>query len=360
MGFFWDIRELFGIKVFDIIQIEITSRCNAKCKMCPKTHLRDWKSGDMHMETFSSISSFFRMANYIHLQGWGEPLLHPELETMIKMIKKAPSRCGFTTNGHLLFKERINRFIDMEVNIIAISLAGTNKAIHEAVRAGTDFTKIMENVEYLSNERKKRSLRFPELVLLLIMTSQNMHQLPDFVRMGAELGADRVVANNVDLVPCQEIDKFRVFGFEDEGEKYKDFVAEAKELAKEKGVDFRIYPISPEEKGVCEADPINNVYIAFDGCVSPCVYLGLPVMEIPIYRHDSFWSIPRRCFGNVNEESLIDIWKKEEYLTFRDMFRKRKKMFTIDIIISAFLGAKPKSNFPVPNECKECYKLFGF
>ena len=301
------------------------------------------------------------MANYIHLQGWGEPLLHPELETMIRMIKEAPSKCGFTTNGHLLFKERIDRFIDMEVNIIAISLAGTNKAIHEAIRAGTDFTKIMENVEYLSNERKKRSLRFPELVLLLIMTPQNMHQLPDFVRMGAELGADRVVANNVDLVPCQEIDKFRVFGFEDEGEKYKDFVAEAKELAKEKEVDFRIYPISPEEKGICEADPINNVYIAFDGCVSPCVYLGLPVDNIPIFRDGGLKSIPRRCFGNVREESLMEIWKKREYMNFRDIFKKRKNISIIETMISVFgFGAEVKKRLPAPDDCVECYKLFGF
>ena len=355
------IKALFRGRPFDILQIEITSRCNAHCIMCPKTHLSNWRSGDMDKKTFSAISRVFRLANYIHLQGWGEPLLHPELDDMIRRIKKEGRKCGFTTNGQLLSQDRIKGFLDLDVDVIAISMAGADEDMHESIRRGTNFKKIVEGASYIANERERLSLKRPELVLLFIMTPQNINQLPAFVELGADVGATRVVPNNVDFVPCKEIDDSRAFNRIDRAEEYAKLISRAKQKAEEKNIELRLYPLFPEEQEICEPDPLKNLYISFDGCVSPCTYLALPLDRIPIYRGGTTRYVPRTCFGNAGEEDILDIWQKEDYLHFRDIFKRRKRIAMLNLISRAFLGGvKGTGELPAPQECRGCYKLFGF
>ncbi len=355
-------KIIFSPKIFDILQIEVTSRCNVSCKMCPSAVLKDWKNGDMDEETFFLLLPAIELTKYVHLQGWGEPLLHPKLDKMIEVIKKKDVRCGFTTNGQLLTEKRVNRFIDLGVDIIAISLAGAEKKVHESIRSGTDFERIIKNISYLVDEKRRRRLKKPEVVISFIMTPENISQLSDIVEMGSMLGVDRVVANNVDFVPCAEIDRFRVFGLENEA--YKEYIDKAKEVARIKGVDLRVYPIVPEERAICEADPMRNAYISYDGCVSPCVYLGVPIDEIPVFRDGKVVRIiPRKCFGNVKEEPFLCIWEKKEYMGFRDIFKKMKNLFiAMDLVSMAKKeNSKPLQikDLPLPSECEDCYKIFG-
>jgi len=61
------------------VQVEVSTKCQLNCIMCPKSVFRDeWISKDMEMEVFESIP--FKKFRYTHLQGWGEPLLHPNPE----------------------------------------------------------------------------------------------------------------------------------------------------------------------------------------------------------------------------------------------------------------------------------------
>jgi len=86
--------------MLDSIQIEVTSRCFLKCVMCPNITLPKWDSRDMDFETFTKISKYFPYAKLIYLQGMGrEPLLHARIFDLIRMVKNAECRAGFTTNG---------------------------------------------------------------------------------------------------------------------------------------------------------------------------------------------------------------------------------------------------------------------
>jgi len=57
---------------FEAFQVELTSRCNLKCVMCPVTVLANrWPARDMSWETFGRIAAAFERAKSAHLQGWG-------------------------------------------------------------------------------------------------------------------------------------------------------------------------------------------------------------------------------------------------------------------------------------------------
>ena len=85
---------------FAAFQIEVTTRCNLKCVMCPVTVFADrWPARDMSWETFERIAQAFERVKWVPLQGWGEPLLHRRLFDMIERAKSAGCKVGFTTNG---------------------------------------------------------------------------------------------------------------------------------------------------------------------------------------------------------------------------------------------------------------------
>src|SRR5512134_3536072 len=101
----WFRRRIRG-RQFEAFQIEVTSRCTLRCRMCPRAALEDsWPELDLSWEAFQGIARAFPEVQHVHLQGWGEPLLHPRLFEMIALAKRAGCRVGLTTNGMGLHRD---------------------------------------------------------------------------------------------------------------------------------------------------------------------------------------------------------------------------------------------------------------
>lgn len=97
--------------VRDIHQIELTTRCNLKCRYCPHFPNLPRVKEDMEWDTFqaalSVISFFVRQGTQaeLSLTGIGESLLHPRFLDMVEAARKTigPERpLVVTTNGLLL------------------------------------------------------------------------------------------------------------------------------------------------------------------------------------------------------------------------------------------------------------------
>ncbi len=74
----------------DWIQVEVTTRCNAACVYCPRTaYGQGWEERDLPLETFRKLAPFLPKVKHVHLQGWGEPLLHPGFFDMAAAAKAA-------------------------------------------------------------------------------------------------------------------------------------------------------------------------------------------------------------------------------------------------------------------------------
>ncbi len=63
----------------DWIQVEVTSHCNAQCTYCPHAVFGEfWQNRHMPLDLYRKLSRAFRRTSLVYLQGWGEPLLHPQ------------------------------------------------------------------------------------------------------------------------------------------------------------------------------------------------------------------------------------------------------------------------------------------
>lgn len=81
-----------------LMQIEITTVCNANCFYCAQDTLMHTH---MSWECFEAIVRFERRPTTLLLQGTGEPLLHPLFWKMTAYAKERMHRISIITNGSL-------------------------------------------------------------------------------------------------------------------------------------------------------------------------------------------------------------------------------------------------------------------
>ena len=85
---------------FSRCYLEITNRCNLSCSFCPKTKR---PARTLNPAEFRQLAENLRpYTDYLYLHVLGEPLMHPELETLLGICGELNFRVVITTNGTLL------------------------------------------------------------------------------------------------------------------------------------------------------------------------------------------------------------------------------------------------------------------
>ena len=344
------------------VQIEVTSRCSTGCVFCPHDALRDrWVEGDLPLDLYGEkIVPYLDWFDLVYLQGWGEPMLHPNLWEMLVMAQQKGCRTGFTTNGSWLKNDENNRLLDLGVNMISVSFAGKQAGIHESLRTNSGFTQLCKNFESLSNLKRQRGMTHPWLELHFLMTRANLSEFPPLVELAASLGADEVVATNLTYSPSLELDRMHVFAEQPLPED-SEIIDQARKTAERLNIPLRVYPLQAEPNTlVCDADPINTVYINHHGEVTPCVYLGLTVKgRIPRYYQGESHPFDALSFGNVSQ-GLEQAMKGKERAKFSESFKRRNVSSSPLAVFSYMAGASQEEGLPPPpTVCQHCYKMSG-
>jgi MoaA/NifB/PqqE/SkfB family radical SAM enzyme len=315
----------------------------------------------MSLDVYRKISKYFHMAGDIHLQGWGEPLLYTHLFEMIKIAKAENCKVSLTTNGMLLTREVSERLITEGVDAIALSVAGTSKETHETIRRGSNFEQIVNNIRVLSAMKLEKRSEIPKLVLSFLMTKANIEELPVAVSLAKDMDIDELVAVNLDYTPTKTQDDLKTFSCDRVEIRFRKLIRTAEKRAKNIGLSFRSYPLETEEVIMCELNPLQIVFISYDGCVSPCVYLNMTKRgSIPRIFCGSHYEIGRLCFGSVAENDFMEVWNSDDYKRLRMAFSNRMKLLEKGRPI---FDIKPVdfdlAGNPLPNVCKTCYKAYG-
>ncbi|MGB8983981.1 MAG: radical SAM/SPASM domain-containing protein [Anaerolineales bacterium] len=345
---------------FSVAQIEVTSRCGTGCVFCPHDALSEkWIQGDMTLETYRErIVPRLDLFELVYLQGWGEPMLHPGLWEMIRLARAQGCRTGFTTNGSWLQAEQNIRILDSGVNLISVSFAGTAATIHESLRTNSDFSRLCANFENLASLKRQRGSEAPWLELHFLMTRSNLTEFPALVELAASLGADEIVATNLTYSPSLTLDRQHVFGDPPLPEDLE-VIARAREVADRLKLPLRAYPLQAEPNTlVCDADPLNAIYINHRGEVTPCVYLGLTVQGVvPRYFQGAAHHFETLSFGNI-ADGLTDALHGRERKAFVSRFSQRHMSGTPLALFTSLAGHENEVP-PPPSPCQFCYKMLG-
>ena len=351
-------------KPFSAWQIELTTRCPLRCKMCIRTESADWQFQDMSLEDFKKILPYLKDVETVVLEGWGESLLHKDLSQCIRLVKKEGSQVGFVTSGMGLTENRVADLIEAGLDFVGFSISGTTPETHDAIRVNSRLPEILNVIRFFNEEKLRQKLDRPKIHIVFLMVKDNIHEVPSVPSFAKEAGIEEVVLTNI----CHTIniwqEKQRVFVWESDKNPHEGIVKQAEIKARKLKIQLKRPSLFAVDVPVCEENPLGNLYIAVDGEVSPCVYLypPLPSPFKRIFCEKEHW-IEKVSFGNIFRDPFPAIWDRGNYEQFRNRFMEREKRFR-DLYFS--LWDSPKMNYsqgnvlPEPPEpCKTCHKILG-
>jgi len=304
----------FRHRPLSALQVEVTSRCTRQCAICPRSAVGlDWREGDLDDATWDRLQPDLSLASYVHLQGWGEPLLHPRLPEMVEAAKAAGSKVGLTTNGDLL-PAAVEWIVDRKVDLLTVSVAGA-EATQASLRGGSLLGEVWDALGRLLARRGRR--KRPRVQVSYLLTLEGVDELPGVVEAAAEVGVEELFVVHLDVTPTRELLERAAFDSSGLRAGVAEAIAAAERMARSRRIVFRAPASASQELLVCALDPRRFVFVGWDGRVGPCVNLLPPVEgSIPRWTEGGLQQVEPVVYGHLAELRLRDILRGEERRRF--------------------------------------------
>jgi MoaA/NifB/PqqE/SkfB family radical SAM enzyme len=298
-------------RMLDWMQVEVSSRCAGRCTYCPHTLFKErWRGRDMDINTFQRLWPLMRRAARVHLQGWGEPLLNPAFFEMADMARKAGCAVSTTTCGLTLKDETACKLVDSGMDIVAVSLSGTDET-GNAARLGVPFEQVCAGVERLQAVRRAKRSTHPKIHFAYLLLASNMSDVRALPALMRRLGIHATVVSTLDYLPDPALAEETFLP--EQPEKLaaaRKILAETADEADRLGVIFDYRLPRWELRGAgCSENIARSLFVSTDGDISPCVFVNIP-SEAADNR--------RRTFGNIHSADPLAIWNKPDYRAFRE------------------------------------------
>ena len=308
--------------VLDWLQIEVTTRCNAACTYCPHTVYRqNWTNADMPLELFKTLAPAMRKAKMVHLQGWGEPFLHPDIFSMIRLAKQQGCRVSTTTNGMCLDDALIDDIISSRLDMLAFSLAGFGET-NAGIRVGTDSAHVTSLIRKIHLKKLALGRATPRVHVAFMLFPSTLHEIEEIPHKLAGIGVDEVVISTLDFTATPELlrEALRPVSADD----YSDLCRQIEmtvDACRRAGlpVHFRL-PSPVVQNRLCTENVLASAFIGADGTVSPCVYSALPVAGVSYCEDREMRPYDRIRTGSISDLSFPEVWAGAAARAFRNSF----------------------------------------
>ena len=167
---------------------------------------------------------------------------------------------------------------------------------------------MINNIQELVQARRNSGKKKPIIRLAAVMTSHNIEELPDLVRLGHSLGVDQIVATQFKCISSA------LASWIPSTENLIRNVKESRLIASELGISLAIeftIPSDRHSKPVPKSFsrclyPWFSINITIDGDLTPCSYHPLA----------DGWGL-----GNIYQTSFAKIWNSSAYCSLRHNMR---------------------------------------
>jgi len=171
-----------------LVTLYLSERCNSRCVTCDY-----WRHGtaDMSLEAVRRLlPDLAQLHTEVALISGGEPLLNPEWPQIAELLQRQGLKLWLLTSGLSLAKHA-SRAVEL-FEAITVSLDGTDRATYQTIRGLDAFDKVCEGIRAVALTGTPVSVR-------VTVQRANYRQLPGFVALARELGAQQVSFLAVDV-----------------------------------------------------------------------------------------------------------------------------------------------------------------
>jgi radical SAM protein with 4Fe4S-binding SPASM domain len=302
------------------VQIEPVGQCNLRCKMCPVAYRDERGAGGgpafMSFDTFCSVLAQFPALSELHLQGMGEPFLHPRLLDMVRHAAARGIAVSTNTNLTAFSARRAEECVRSGLRHLYASLDAADAAIYEDIRVGSRLSRALRSLEWLTAAKQRLGTAEPKITMVAVAMRRNLEQLPALVRLAHRYGVQAMSVQRLahdfteDTLPAQYRPMRRFVEEEtllrEGADRVQRWFAEASAEAQRLGVELRLPADCTQQtarKGRERCDwPWRGAYVAFSGEAMPCCMIATP---------------DRMSLGNMAAQGVARVWDSEQYQAFR-------------------------------------------
>lgn len=250
------------------VQLELTNACNMTCPHCSRQHHMDRHVGYMDFALFRSIVEEISTFSWCHLRigGLGEPGLHPRIEEMLGLLRGRSLKVEIITNGTLLRTLTPGRLLDSGIHLIGVSIDGYDESTYKTHRPEGDYVDLRQRVTALSNEKRLKGTRSPEVRIRNVI-------FPYYTQQA-------ISAFKAEWLPITDSVQFNTLNA----------------------------GVNAEAQSPVACREIDSVvHIRWDGTVPLCGY--------------QHWSAPEERIGDLHESSLRSLWVSDRLQALREAHR---------------------------------------
>lgn len=266
------LRAGIKIKHPHVIEIELTNDCNLECNHCHRKAMNR-PIGYMEPEVFKKIIdeiTTYPIA-FLRIVGLGESSINPNYAEMLRYASNKGLKIEITTNGELFERFTNREILTWDIDILGISVDGTDKDSYEKIRTGGKYDILTQNIEKFYSSKTEAKRKYPLVVIRkVIMPNDKSEEIQQFIETWR---------NKSDMVTFNTLSK----------------------------VENRlIFEYEPSFK--CSEFYFTS-HIRHDGSVLLCP--------------NKFIFDQNDIIGNVKTDALEQIWKSKKLVEIRDLHKKK-------------------------------------
>ena len=175
-----------------VFDIDIVISCNLRCPCCPQGNIKNFRlpRGFMEPELLVQIirkAVSESQVERISLFSWGEPLLHPRLHELIRIVREAGAVCYLSSNLNIL--PNVDAIMAENPDSFRISLSGFSQEVYGYTHRGGDIERVKQHMIELANA-KKRNKATTRIYVYYHRYRHNLKEEPLMRRFATDLGFD--------------------------------------------------------------------------------------------------------------------------------------------------------------------------
>lgn len=280
-----------------ILQIEPTTHCNLRCRVCPVATGMDRPSGDMDWGLFKKAIN--ELGDYLLLVlfwDWGEPFLNPNAYEMIRYARSRGIKVMSTTNGHVFASgDHARNVVKSGLDVLVFSVDGITQETYQRYRAAGRLESVFEGIKQVVAEKKFLKSKTPLVNFRFIVMKHGEQEIPQLRELARSLGVDALTLRKFYAIPNSQQ--------EGGGQKNEFMPSQAKyQLPEHSQEDQRPMRIAK--------NPCKNLWncptIHWEGTICSCF---LDFNE-------------ERPLGILRRQSFKEIWYGQTFRNLRRNFRK--------------------------------------
>jgi MoaA/NifB/PqqE/SkfB family radical SAM enzyme len=174
------------------LDIDVVGACNLRCPSCPQGNIKNYRLPHGFMEPDLLALIIEKAKSECHVTGvalfsWAEPMLHPKLPDLIRIVQDSGISCYLSSN--LNVQRNADAIMAANPFSFRISVSGFTQEVYSYSHRGGDIEKVKKHMVELA-EAKKRNNATTRIYVYYHRYKHNLREEPLMREFAAGLGID--------------------------------------------------------------------------------------------------------------------------------------------------------------------------